>query len=130
MKLSPLSNEKSTSRTIGNNKYHVGFDRVKWINMNEKTFDSFFNYNRPQIERFKIQNILKNSSPKEKDQLKLELNVLLKSTQLQTIENKNQSESINFVSDTLNTLNDNNTSNFDDFEEDLKKRKKQKRKRI
>lgn len=70
MKLSPVANERSKDRIIGNNKYRVGFDRTKWINRNEKVFDDFFKYQRQEIEKFEVQNILKNGSPREKDLLK------------------------------------------------------------
>lgn len=66
LKLSPTCNEKLTNRTIGDNEYQVGFDRVKWIIMNERTFDEHFMYNRKELEKFENQNILKNGSPKEK----------------------------------------------------------------
>lgn len=69
LKLTPTTKEKSTSRIIGGNKYHVGFDRMKWINMNEASFDSFFKYQRPEIEKFNNQYILKNGSPQEKKEL-------------------------------------------------------------
>jgi len=52
MKLSPLSNEKSKTRTIGRNSYKVGFDRKAWIINNEKTFDELFKYRRKERERF------------------------------------------------------------------------------
>ena len=66
LKLTPTTKERSTIRTIGGNTYHVGFDRMKWINMNESSFDSFFKYNRREREKFKNQCILKNGHPKEK----------------------------------------------------------------
>ncbi len=65
LKLSPVANEKATTRTIGNNKYLVGFDRKNWIDKNEKSFDSMFEYKRKEIEKFEIQNALKNGSPEE-----------------------------------------------------------------
>lgn len=65
LKLSPVTNEKATTRKIGNNKYHVGFDRKKWIDKNEKSFDSMFEYKRKEIEKFEIQNALTNGSPAE-----------------------------------------------------------------
>ena len=71
MKLSPLSNEKSTQRTIGKNSYKVGFDRKAWITQNEKTFDSLFNYKRKEIERFEVQNKLKNGTLKEREEAQL-----------------------------------------------------------
>ncbi|MFV8334260.1 DUF5712 family protein [Flavobacterium sp. GSP14] len=77
LKLSPTCNEKLTNRTIGDNEYQVGFDRVKWIDMNEKTFDEHFRYQRKELEKFKNQNILKNGSPQEK----YDLNKVLKSNQ-------------------------------------------------
>jgi hypothetical protein len=76
LKLSPTCNEKLTSRTIGENNYQVGFDRVKWIDQNEKTFDEHFKYSRKELEKFKNQNILKNGSPQEK----FELNKLLETS--------------------------------------------------
>lgn len=69
LKLTPTTKERSTTRTIGRNTYHVGFDRVKWINLNEKSFDIYFKYKRPELEKFENQNILKNGSPKEKQAL-------------------------------------------------------------
>lgn len=66
LKLSPVANEKSTTRTIGNNTYHVGFDRKKWITKNEKSFDKMFNYKRKEIEKFEVQNTLKNGTREEK----------------------------------------------------------------
>lgn len=70
MKLSPLANErKSTNRKINGNTYSVGFDRTKWIEMNEKTFDKLFDYKRPLLEQFVNQNILKNGSPEQKHKL-------------------------------------------------------------
>ena len=69
LKLSPTCNEKQTNRKIGNNEYQVGFDRVKWINSNEKTFDEHFNYKRKELEKFENQNILKNGSPQDKHEV-------------------------------------------------------------
>lgn len=90
LKLSPTSNEKNTNRTIGDNDYQIGFDRVKWINLNENTFDAHFQYKRKEREKFQIQNILKNGSPQEK----FELNNRLESTQATTeTANKNQRHS-------------------------------------
>lgn len=66
LKLTPTTKERSTTRTIGGNTYHVGFDRMNWIIMNEKSFDNFFKYKRPEREKFRNQYILKNGSPKEK----------------------------------------------------------------
>lgn len=66
LKLTPTTKEKSTKRIIGGNSYHVGFDRMKWIQMNETSFDIFFNYKRPELEKFKNQYILKNGSLEEK----------------------------------------------------------------
>lgn len=77
LKLSPTCNETNTKRVIGSNNYQVGFDRVKWIDMNEKTFDEHFKYQRKELEKFKNQNILKNGSPQEK----YELNKHLKANQ-------------------------------------------------
>ena len=76
LKLSPTCNETLTIRTIGDNNYQVGFDRVKWIETNEKTFDEHFKYSRTELEKFQNQNILKNGSPQEK----LELHKLILSS--------------------------------------------------
>lgn len=75
LKLTPITKERSTTRTIGGNTYHVGFDRMKWINMNEKSFDDFFQYKRKERERFINQYILKNGSPKEKEALLKEIEI-------------------------------------------------------
>lgn len=82
LKLTPTTKERSTTRTIGGNTYHVGFDRMKWINMNEKSFDDFFQYKRREQEKFTSQYILKNGSPKEKAALLKEIE-----TKEQSIEN-------------------------------------------
>ncbi|WP_343330513.1 DUF5712 family protein [Polaribacter staleyi] len=82
LKLTPTTKERSTTRTIGGNTYHVGFDRMKWINMNEKSFDDFFQYKRKEREKFINQYILKNGSPKEKEALLKEIE-----TKEQAIEN-------------------------------------------
>jgi hypothetical protein len=82
LKLTPTTKERFTTRTIGGNKYHVGFDRMKWINMNEKSFDDFFEYKRKEREKFINQCILKNGSPKEKEALLKEIE-----TKEQTIKN-------------------------------------------
>lgn len=82
MKLSPVANERSKDRTIGKNKYHVGFDRTKWIKKNEKAFDEFFKYQRQELEKFEVQNILKNGSPKEKDQVRQRLEKLSKKSEI------------------------------------------------
>lgn len=69
LKLTPITKERSTTRKIGGNTYHVGFDRMKWINMNEASFDIHFEYKRTELEKFNNQYILKNGSPKEKSEL-------------------------------------------------------------
>lgn len=69
LKLDPTTKERSTQRSIGGNAYQVGFDRTKWTEKNEKAFDLLFNYKRLEREKFRNQNILKNGSPKEKDEL-------------------------------------------------------------
>lgn len=89
LKLSPTCNEKQTTRTIGENEYQVGFDRVKWINMNEKVFDEYFEYKRKELEKFKNQNILKNGSPHEKFELKNRINKISQNKPV-FIENKIQ----------------------------------------
>ncbi|QWX83576.1 hypothetical protein H0I23_14120 [Cellulophaga sp. HaHaR_3_176] len=69
LKLTPTTKERSTTRSIGGNTYHVGFDRMNWINMNEESFDNFFQYKRPEREKFINQYILKKGSPIEKASL-------------------------------------------------------------
>ena len=81
LKLSPTCNETNTKRVIGDNAYQVGFDRVKWIDMNEQTFDAHFNYKRRELEKFKNQNILKNGSPQEK----FEVNERIKKIQTENV---------------------------------------------
>ena len=75
LKLSPTCNEKQTNRKIGNNEYQVGFDRVKWINSNEKIFDEHFNYKRKELEKFENQNILKNGSPQDKHEVNKKIEI-------------------------------------------------------
>ena len=45
MKLSPVANARSKERTIGNNKYHVGFDRTEWIKKMSKPLINYLNIN-------------------------------------------------------------------------------------
>ncbi|WP_272023614.1 DUF5712 family protein [Olleya namhaensis] len=92
LKLNPTTKEKSTDRVINGNKYHVGFDRMNWINMNESSFDSFFNYQRPEIEKFNNQYILKNGSPQEKKVLS---NKIKQSLESKVILEKNVKNNIN-----------------------------------
>lgn len=47
MSLSPLTNHRQAGGAIGN-----GFDRVNFIQANERTFDQQFNYQREQTETF------------------------------------------------------------------------------
>jgi len=77
LKLSPTCNEKQTNRKIGNNEYQVGFDRMKWINLNEKTFDEHFNYKRKELEKFQNQNILKNGNPQDKHEINKKIEIEL-----------------------------------------------------
>lgn len=74
LKLDPTTKERSTQRTIGGNAYQIGFDRKKWTNSNQKSFDVLFNYNRTEKEKFENQIILKNGSPREKDLLIKKIN--------------------------------------------------------
>jgi hypothetical protein len=74
LKLDPTVQERSTQRIIGGNAYQIGFDRMKWTKNNERTFDSFFNYNRMELEKFENQYILKNGSPRERDVVNLKIN--------------------------------------------------------
>jgi len=96
LKLTPTSKERLTDRKIGTNSYRVGFDRMNWINMNEKTFDELFNYKRSLVEKFENQYILKNGSPKEKDdllkQVKLQERLINKKVK---IKNNGQNNSYN-----------------------------------
>lgn len=73
LKLSPTTKERNTTRTIGKNKYRVGFDRSNWIDKNEKDFDKMFDYRRQELEKFKNQNILKNGTEKERQELQKKL---------------------------------------------------------
>lgn len=69
MKLDPTTKERLTNRKIGNNAYTVGFNRKNWIKLNEESFDRLFKYNRPELEKFEVQNTLKNGSPMEIDKI-------------------------------------------------------------
>lgn len=117
LKLSPTCNETNTKRVIGGNNYQVGFDRVKWIDMNEKTFDENFKYHRKELEKFKNQNILKNGSPQEK----YELNKLLKTNQTSVYATINQPKSDNARKTDFEILNvkENYTLIPDDFPNDV-----------
>lgn len=117
LKLSPTCNETNTKRVIGGNNYQVGFDRVKWIDMNEKTFDENFKYQRKELEKFKNQNILKNGSPQEKH----ELNELLKANQTsihKTIEHRKSENDLKNDFETVNSK-ENYPSGPDDYQKEL-----------
>lgn len=73
LKLSPTTNKRNSIGKLRNNTYRVGFDRKKWINANEQSFDEMFKYKRQELEKFENQNILKNGSPKEKEEIKEKL---------------------------------------------------------
>ena len=70
LKLNPTVNDRKTDRSINGNNYRVGFDRLAWSRMNEKTFDELFNYKRRLSEMLENQMILKNGSTGEKIDLK------------------------------------------------------------
>lgn len=63
MKLDPTVNDKKTHRKIGGITYAIGFNRDNCINLNEQSYDRFFNYKRPVLEKFEVQNTIKNGSP-------------------------------------------------------------------
>ena len=92
LKLSPTCNETNTKRSIGNNSYQVGFDRVKWIQTNEEIFDRHFNYSRKELEKFKNQNILKNGSPQEKFELNLYMKAIENSALNPIQDNQDETE--------------------------------------
>ena len=117
LKLSPTCNETNTKRVIGGNNYQVGFDRVKWIEMNERTFDEHFKYQRKELEKFKNQNILKNGSPLEKH----ELNELLKANQTsihKTIEHRKSENALKNDFEIVNSK-ENYLSGPDDYQKEL-----------
>lgn len=117
LKLSPTCNETNTKRVIGGNNYQVGFDRQKWIEMNEKTFDEHFKYQRKELEKFKNQNILKNGSPQEK----YDLNKLLKTNQANfevVLDKYQQSSTMQKVHESIN-LKEKTILVSDDFPNDV-----------
>ena len=69
MKLDPTTKERLTKRKIGANNYTIGFNRKNWIIRNEQSFDKVFQYHRIKSEKFEVQNIMKNGSPFDIDQL-------------------------------------------------------------
>ncbi len=70
LKLKPTVNDRKTDRTINGNNYRVGFDRLEWSKMNEKTFDELFKYKRKLSEMLEIQMRLKYGSLSEINDLK------------------------------------------------------------
>ena len=76
MKLDPTTKERLTKRKIGNNAYTVGFNRNNWIKLNEESFDKLFNYKRPKLQKFEVQNTLKNGTPIEIDKILMSVNSL------------------------------------------------------
>ena len=59
-------NDRKTDRTINGNNYRVGFDRLEWSKMNERTLDELFKYNRKLSGMLENQIILKNGTTEKK----------------------------------------------------------------
>lgn len=74
LKLKPTVNDRKTDRTINGNNYRVGFDRLEWSKMNERTFDELFKYNRKLSEMLENQIILKNGTTEKKMSLLCKIN--------------------------------------------------------
>lgn len=57
-KLSPLAQQKAAETILNGKKVKQGFDRNKFYNAAEKTFDKKFNYKRNFVETYRARNVL------------------------------------------------------------------------
>lgn len=69
-KLSPTTTYKQGIKKVGKNVGKIGFDRKNFKNLNEKSFDNLFAYNRGILEKFNVLNTLKKGSPQQRFELK------------------------------------------------------------
>lgn len=65
IKLSPMANHKNSLNILPDGSLaQIGFDRKKFVEESEKSFDSFFKYNREQSNSFQFNYLMKNEMAK------------------------------------------------------------------
>jgi hypothetical protein len=60
IRLSPMANAKSSKNIINGKEVQIGFDRMKFVQSCEKSFDSNFDYKRLQQHKFSHYHTMKN----------------------------------------------------------------------
>lgn len=60
IRLSPMANAKNSKNIINGKKVQIGFDRMKFVQSCEKSFDTNFDYKRAQQHKFSHYHTMKN----------------------------------------------------------------------
>jgi hypothetical protein len=60
IRLSPMANAKNSKNIINGKEVQIGFDRMKFVQSCEKSFDTNFDYNRSQQHKFSHYHTMKN----------------------------------------------------------------------
>jgi hypothetical protein len=60
IRLSPMANAKNSKNILNGKKVQIGFDRMKFVQSCEKSFDTNFNYRRLQQHKFSHYHTMKN----------------------------------------------------------------------
>jgi len=60
IRLSPMANAKNSKNIINGKEVQIGFDRIKFVQSCEKSFDSNFDYKRSQQHKFSHYHTMKN----------------------------------------------------------------------
>jgi len=60
MRLSPMANAKNSKNILNGKEVQIGFDRMKFVQSCEKSFDSNFDYKRAQQHKFSHYHAMKN----------------------------------------------------------------------
>jgi hypothetical protein len=60
MRLSPMANAKNSKNILNGKEVQIGFDRMKFVQSCEKSFDSNFDYKRLQQHKFSHYHTMKN----------------------------------------------------------------------
>jgi hypothetical protein len=60
IRLSPMANAKNSKNILNGKEVQIGFDRMKFVQSCEKSFDSNFNYKRLQQHKFSHYHTMKN----------------------------------------------------------------------
>ena len=60
IRLSPMANAKNSKNILNGKEVQIGFDRMKFVQSCEKSFDTNFDYNRSQQHKFSHYHTMKN----------------------------------------------------------------------